>query len=550
MMGYHGRMRLDLSRALLPPPFREALTARQWRYQAKVRMALLLLAIAIDMAILVVLRGNATIDQAVLRRFAVVNLSALLLSVALSAAFVWSPRWRKTSLLSLCAALEITAVVVWLQATGTLSSYFIIAGVLMVMCYRLYVGYAAATVALVTLVVLHGGAVLLEAGGVLRPEALFLGEPARVYQISIYRWIALASIMWTYVVLYVGSNSIVNKLRQKDHAIAEIQRKADRMAEEIEYGRLTGATLADSYSLGELIGRGGMGEVYSAEQLSDERPVAIKVLHGHLLTDPATLERFRREADIARRVPAAHTAKILEVGYDKRARLHFIVMERLRGEDLGAFLRRRGPSSLEVLLPIAQSAARSLDAAHGVGVVHRDLKPQNIFLVAVDNGAPDVRLLDFGLSKVPGEHETFTQLNAVLGTIGYLSPEQAAGRSDSIGPCSDLFAFAAVLYRAMTGRPPFQSANIVAAIDEVLHVRPPPPSSIVPALPRAVDAVMAVALAKAPEHRYGSAAELVNELAVAADGSVSDITRSRSDSLALACDDTPPVAAALAETMR
>jgi len=386
------------------------------------------------------------------------------------------------------------------------------------------------------LLLFHSGAVALEAAGVLRPEALFIGEPSRVYLIEWYRWAAMVSIAATYGLVFVVGNTSINKLREKDHVLAEVRREVDHLAEEVKHGRLTGTLLDDEYALGELLGRGGMGEIYAARRISDEGTVAVKVLHGHLVQDETMIERFRRESELAGRVPQQHTARILGFGRDPKVHVQYIAMEYLRGEDFGAHLRRRGALPMDELLPLARSIATALDAAHAVGVTHRDLKPQNVFLVQRGRGSGtgglQVRLLDFGMSKLADGHDqTLTQVNAVIGTIGYMAPEQALGHIHEIGPAVDIFAFAAVLYRALTGRLPFEAGDVLSAIREVAHVHPPPPSSLQPALHRDVDAVIAIGLAKAIDDRYASASAMIDDLEDAAAGRLADTVRDRAHSI-------------------
>ena len=137
--------------------------------------------------------------------------------------------------------------------------------------------------------------------------------------------------------------------------------EAARAAERLAHGRLTGSVLAGEYALGELLGRGGMGEIYAARRISDEEPRAVKVLHGRLVDDKEHLERFRREGGLAARLPVEHTARVHEVGHDDERDLHFIAMDYLRGEDMGAYLRRRGPLPLAELIPLARRIAVALE---------------------------------------------------------------------------------------------------------------------------------------------------------------------------------------------
>jgi hypothetical protein len=308
-------------------------------------------------------------------------------------------------------------------------------------------------------------------------------------------------------------------LREKDDALSQVKRDLVRVTAEFQPGRLTGATLDGRYLLEELLGRGGMGEVYRARD-AGEREVAVKVLFAHLHESTGALERFRREAEVVRKLPAHLVAPVLAVG-ETGDGLHYLVMELLRGEDLGARLRRRGRVSLGELLPIVDRLCEALAAAHALGVVHRDLKPGNVFLVDNDAAGP-VRLLDFGISRMmeSPSHVALTQTSMVLGTPGYLVPEQVAPRVGAVGPATDLFALGALTFRALTGENAFAANNPAQAAYAALNVQPPPPSKLRPDLPADVDAVIALALAKRLADRYADPAEFARDLRAASAGAL------------------------------
>lgn len=530
---------------LLPPSYSEQPSSAEWRHLSRVRLVLAVLAVLIDLGLYLALRDEPSIDRDVLVRFVLINVPLLLVSVGISIAMLRVPGARRVWLLATSAALEALTIVVWTQATGSLTSYFMLAGALLIGWYRLYASFAVGAAALLSLVCFHGAAVALEVAGALRAEPLFVGEASRIYRIDSYQLLAVVSIAWTYLLVFVAGNTFVNRLRAKDRALAEVQREAARAAEGLRHGRLTGSILSNEYALGELLGRGGMGEIYAARTISDERQVAVKVLHGNLVDDDAVLERFRREAEVAARVPTVHTAEMLGVGTDTAADLHFIAMELLRGEDLAAYLRRRGTLAPDELLPLARGIATALDAAHAAGVVHRDLKPQNVFLVTgADGEPPAIRLLDFGVSKVLDDARArLTQTNAVIGTLGYLAPEQALGRNAEVGAAADRFALGAIVYRALTGHLPFEETDLVAAIQQVVHDRPPPVSSWRPDLPRDVDAVLTVALAKQARDRFATGAALVAALERACRGELGPKVWGRAMKLDATMGDDPTLAA-------
>ena len=208
-------------------------------------------------------------------------------------------------------------------------------------------------------------------------------------------------------------------------------------------------------------------------------------------------------------------------------------MERLEGEDLAAYLRRRGALPPAEVAELAANLAAALEAAHGAGVVHRDLKPQNVYLV---RGTSTLKLLDFGISRLSDtpSGDTLTHA-AVVGSPGYLAPEQARGASAEIGAHTDVFALGAICYRALTGVEAFPGRTAATAIYEALQRDPPPPSQLVPGLPGAVavavDAVLALALAKAPTLRYQRAAELATELRLALAGTLPEAVLARARAL-------------------
>lgn len=190
-------------------------------------------------------------------------------------------------------------------------------------------------------------------------------------------------------------------------------------------GHLSGTVVAGRYEAYRLLGSGGMGDVYLAYRVEDQRPVALKVLHSQLGHLPNVLERFRREADLARRVPTAHTPEIYETGTSEDG-THFIAMELLEGESLDAHLNRVRPDprrAVELLGRIAEA----LEAAHAVGIVHRDLKPQNVFVANRDGAPLEVRLLDFGVARMLDDASGMTSASTVLGTAGSSPPSRPTG---------------------------------------------------------------------------------------------------------------------------
>jgi serine/threonine-protein kinase len=372
----------------------------------------------------------------------------------------------------------------------------------------------------------------LEAQGLLPLASMFAHGPMALAPPIEYRAMVLVSTSAGIGICFTCGNLIAQKWVLSQHELARARSQLRRVAEEARLGRLSGATLG-SYVVEELLGRGGMGEVYAARgKRGAPREVAIKMLHLHLGTDIGTRARFRREAEVVQKMPADTVANVHEIstsedGYD------YIVMERLRGEDLAALLRRQDRLPVDQVVAIVERIAVALDAAHALGVIHRDLKPQNVFVCTQPraDGGPDVRLLDFGVARLVDASMTsgMTATAAIIGTPGYMAPEQIA--SAEVGPPADVFALGTILYRALTGKPAFPSRSAAAAVDELLHLDPPPPTSVVAGLNPDLDLVVALALAKDQRKRYARAGELAADLRLAREGRLPEPVRARATKL-------------------
>ncbi|MBV9108531.1 MAG: protein kinase [Gemmatimonadetes bacterium] len=289
-------------------------------------------------------------------------------------------------------------------------------------------------------------------------------------------------------------------------------------------GLLAGRTLAGRYLIEAVIGRGGMGAVYRAVDERLSRPVAVKVV-GAVTTDPdeqARLRsRFQREARAAAALRHTNVVQVHDFGRDPELDLDFLVMELLHGEDLAARLMRAGPPTLDVSLDILRQAARGLSAGHRAGMVHRDVKPGNLFLEEDDAHGVHVRVLDFGIAQIGAEDGTMTQLT-VYGRApfspAYASPEQLRG-DDRITAASDVFSLGAVGYHLVTGTRPFTSSDAARASGEVseavrlLRQR-------APALDDGTYAVLVRALARNPAERFPDAIAMCEALGGGAPTSV------------------------------
>ena len=264
---------------------------------------------------------------------------------------------------------------------------------------------------------------------------------------------------------------------------------------------LAGKDLAN-YKIERLLGAGGMGEVYLARDRKLDRLTALKILPWHFVADTDRLERFQREARALSSLNHPNLITIYEVG--EASGLHFIAMEFVEGQTLSS---RREKLSLKEVLSIVAQVAEALAAAHQSGVVHRDIKPDNVMV------RPDgyVKVLDFGLVKLtevsPAQKDAVnTQLGVAMGTLAYMSPEQAAG--EAIDHRTDIWSLGVVLYELVTARRPFTGETRQATINSILSTEPNPPTTIEPALPAELDLIVNKALEKDRELRYQTASDL------------------------------------------
>jgi serine/threonine-protein kinase len=272
-----------------------------------------------------------------------------------------------------------------------------------------------------------------------------------------------------------------------------------------------GRVLHRRYRLVGPLARGGMAEVWEGFDDRLTRPVAVKILHPHLASDPGFLERFRREAIAAARLAHPNVVATFDTGEDDGTA--FIVMELVRGRTLRAVLDDHGgslPAGLAVAIAI--QVADALHHAHEHGIVHRDVKPANILVCDGEPGSPpQVKVADFGIARAATQDGAdLTQPGALLGTAKYLSPEQVQGREPDAR--SDVYALGVVLYELLAGRPPFSATTEVATAMAHVHTEPPKPRQIRAGIPRSVEQVVTRAMAKDPDDRYPSAAALAGAL--------------------------------------
>lgn len=259
------------------------------------------------------------------------------------------------------------------------------------------------------------------------------------------------------------------------------------------------------YELLEELGRGGMGVVFRARQLSLDREVAVKMILRGRLASEADLKRFLAEASATARLQHANIVPVYDVGdVDGRP---FFSMQLIRGETLLDRLAHRPLHEREAARIVAQ-AARAIGYAHRQGILHRDLKPSNILID--HRGKPHVT--DFGLAKEGTEDANLTRSGMLVGTPAYMSPEQAAGSRANVGPASDIYSLGCVLYHALTGRPPLIADSPVELVLMVLEQDPPPPRALRPGIDRDLEMIVVRCLQKPVDLRYETADELADDL--------------------------------------
>jgi eukaryotic-like serine/threonine-protein kinase len=254
------------------------------------------------------------------------------------------------------------------------------------------------------------------------------------------------------------------------------------------------------------LGRGGMGVVYRARQVALDRVVALKMIRESVLAGPQERARFRAEAEAVGKLQHPHIVQVFEVG--EAVGRPFFSLEYCPGGSLADRLRG-APQPPRAAAGLSETLARAVHAAHQAGIVHRDLKPANVLLTAA--GEPKVG--DFGLARRLEGETGHTPSRAVLGTPSYMAPEQAEGKARLAGPAADVWALGAILYELLTGRPPFLGETTLDTIQQVLTQEPVAPARLQPKVPRDLETITLKCLEKDPARRYGSAADLADDLA-------------------------------------
>lgn len=290
-------------------------------------------------------------------------------------------------------------------------------------------------------------------------------------------------------------------------------------------GRYTDRKI-DEFEIGNLIGRGAMGEVYEAKHAKTGEIAAIKLLFPNIMAATDHVERFIRES---RAVAALNVPNVVDVIAipDKDAAFPYLAMERLSGHDLSYYLHQKDRLPATDVVDLVKQVAAALQAAQTAGIVHRDLKPQNVFLHEADD-EPVWKVLDFGASKLIGAGDELTH-GHIIGTPSYMSAEQARG--SDVDHRADVYALAAIAYRALTGHPLYQSTTVEGVLYDVVNTMPAPPSKWTEGH-RDVDRVFAIALAKSANHRFENAQALAAALSQSVAGELAPHLRTRGERMA------------------
>jgi serine/threonine-protein kinase len=277
-----------------------------------------------------------------------------------------------------------------------------------------------------------------------------------------------------------------------------------------------GTTLDGKYKIQKLLGAGAMGQVFQAEHAATGRRVAVKVISSpDFVRDQTVVTRFQREARAAGAIDTQHITQVLDAGVDHESGLPFLVMEFMTGEDLQQLIKRIGPLAPDLALRVVAQGCLGLAKAHDAGVVHRDMKPANLFLAKRDAGEIIIKVLDFGIAKVKMDqaHETesagLTKTGSMLGSPLYMSPEQARGDVKHIDHRTDIWSMGVVLYQALSGRTPYQHVTALGQlIIAICSEWPKHIQEVAPWVPAEVAAIVHRCLRHNPDERYQSATEM------------------------------------------
>lgn len=286
--------------------------------------------------------------------------------------------------------------------------------------------------------------------------------------------------------------------------------------------RFIGKVLEGKYYIETRIGTGGMGNVYRGRHMQMETNVAIKILHSSLVSDATAVERFRREARAALTVNHPNIIQVMDFGVTDNQTV-FIVMELLEGISLQKVLDTEGVVPVEKVVRIFKQVCAAVGTAHAKEIIHRDIKPDNIFVLNYDTPAETVKVLDFSIAKATSKEANakgnLTEVGLVVGTPQYISPEQAQGLK--LDTRADIYSLGVTLYQMLTGQLPFTAASSMALALKHIHALPRPVREINPKLSGGVESVVMKAMAKRPDDRYQTAFELAEDLELSANQPIS-----------------------------
>lgn len=267
---------------------------------------------------------------------------------------------------------------------------------------------------------------------------------------------------------------------------------------------MQGITLDNRYKIEEHIGKGGMADVYKGKDLLLERTVAIKILHQNFSGDNDFVERFKREAQAAGKLGHPNIVNMYDVGFDQG--YHYIIMEYVDGETLKDYITHEGRLSISTAVRITTAIAEGLEHAHAMGIIHCDIKPHNILITA--NGR--VKVTDFGIARAVNSSATLRYNTSVLGSVHYLSPEQAGGKAVDVK--TDIYSLGVVLYEMLTGRVPYEGETAISIAIKHVKEKLTPPTRYNPNIPPLLEGVIIKALEKSPENRYESISDFISDL--------------------------------------
>jgi len=499
------------------PRFEERIDPEFYRYSGKVRVLVAPLLQAVNWVVM--LRADQIgIDMSFWVRHQTVNSIALgidvLLSLVLWKASIGLATQRRLTVA--CATIETSSAIALCWVLGPVTSYTPTYVVALIFLYRGWFQFRVGAGVFLASVAGLWGIVVAQLAGWLPALPAASGDfrvMATVYDDRDLVAALMLGLTAALAFVFVLTNFMVARVRHREEAIRALRKQLASAAPE-RIGQHTGRILRDTYRVGGLLGRGGMGEVYEGIHVRTKRPIAIKLLREHLLDDERASVRFQREAEIAGRLGSQHIVEVIDVDRDQGR--PFLAMELLEGEDLSKRLLRAGPMGLVEVARLVEQLGDALARAHEAGVVHRDLKPSNIF-VSGEGEAALFKILDFGVSKL---QDTATVLTGefLVGTPAFMAPEQISAPTGDVDHRVDVYAFGAVVYTALAGQSPFVASNVPALLNSVMSEEPIALCELRPELPVAVASVIRIAMAKRLDERYEDVTSFARDFAAAIAG--------------------------------